>query len=107
MALPEYRLWSVGPVMMVHMDRTQPFRYDRGSYPCRNPRCRIAYHPIPICPYERPETSQPARSSRFTALRQIEQLEREGRLSPVEPIPMWWIWLIPPAVVAFLLLMLF
>lgn len=93
--------------MMVCMDRTQPFRYGPGSYPCRNPRCRIAYHPIPICPYERPEPSRPSRSSGFAALRQIEQLEREGRLQPVNPLPVWWIWCIPPAIVVFLLLLLF
>jgi hypothetical protein len=70
------------------MDRTQPFRYDRGSYLCRNPRCRIAYHPIPICPYERLAPSRPVRSRSFTALRQIEQLEGEGRSPHVEPLPM-------------------
>jgi hypothetical protein len=93
--------------MMVRMDRTQPFRFGPGSYPCQNPRCHIAYHPIPTCPYQLPEPSRPFASRVGDGRRRIEQLEREGRLPPVEPIPMWWIWLIPPALVILLLLMLF
>ncbi|WP_280406597.1 hypothetical protein [Nocardia carnea] len=37
----------------------------------------------------------------------LVQLQREGKVPYVEPPPMWWLWLVPPAVVIFGLLLLF
>ncbi|WP_063035801.1 hypothetical protein [Nocardia grenadensis] len=88
------------------MDRLNPLRYDLG-YPCGNPRCYAAVHVSPTCPvprYERPRSSTP---SEVRGQRHLAQLQREGKAPVVKPFPMWWIYLVPPAVVIFGLLMLF
>jgi hypothetical protein len=98
--------------MMAGMDLSQPPRYDLG-FPCRNPACREARHPHPECPHELlhrvfappPPAGMPPLSS-LRARQHISKLEEEGRLEPVRAPDMRWIWLVPPIVVAFFLLML-
>ncbi|MFR9773837.1 hypothetical protein [Nocardia sp. SC052] len=77
------------------MDRFDQFRYDLG-YPCNNPRCYAAVHATPTCPYWRPEPlppSEPVPGAR-------------PPLPYVKPLDMRWIWLVPPAVVIFALIVL-
>ncbi|MFI2233765.1 hypothetical protein [Nocardia testacea] len=49
-----------------------------------------------------PPTSRESRSAQ-----PIRRLERQGRLPHIGPLDMRWIWLVPPALVVFLLLVLF
>ncbi|MEV3961759.1 hypothetical protein AB0M34_12800 [Nocardia sp. NPDC050193] len=92
------------------MDLTQSSRADWG-FPCRNPLCREARHSHPSCPHELlHQVFSPPYPPSVTTLRaaqQLRQLKEEGRLPRVEPLPVWWIWLIPPALVVLFLLMLF
>lgn len=91
------------------MDLSQPLRYDRG-FPCRNPACREAWHPHPSCPHELLHKvffpPDPPGATSLPARQRISQLEKEGRLEPVQAPDMRWLWLVPPAVVVLFLLML-
>ncbi|MGY2033119.1 hypothetical protein [Nocardia gipuzkoensis] len=78
------------------MDRFDQFRYDLG-YPCNNPRCYAAVHATPMCPYRRPEPPLPPTPS---------QIRNAPHLPYVKPLDMRWIWLVPPAVVIFALIVL-
>ncbi|MEU1986111.1 hypothetical protein [Nocardia sp. NPDC019395] len=95
------------------MDISQPPRYDLG-FPCRNPVCREARHPYPACPHELlhqvfdpPLPPGTPRLSSMRARQHISKLEEEGRLEPVRPLDMRWLWLVPPLLVVFFLFLLF
>lgn len=92
------------------MNFAQPGRYEV-SFPCRNPWCLEVSHPHPSCPHELlHQVIAPPYPPSVTAQRaaqQLRQLEQDGRLEPVQPLDLRWLWLVPPVVVIFFLLMLF
>ena len=92
------------------MDLTRPPRYDRG-FPCTNATCTAAWHHSPDCPYPMlypmPRPPRVLTPAELRSVRHIHKLEGEGRLEPVRAPDMRWLWLVPPAVLIFFLLMLF
>lgn len=87
------------------MDLTRPPRYDLG-FPCRNPQCRMAWHVSPYCPFPPLPPPMPPTPAQVRAVDQLRRLEREGVLPRVQPLDTRWLWLVPPGLVVFLLLML-
>lgn len=68
--------------------------------------CLIGWHYVPFCPYRQSELRQITPSER-RAIRRLVELERAGVIELARPLDLRWLWLVPPAVVIFGLIVLF
>lgn len=55
--------------------------------------CPMGWHPIPYCPWPRPEPPQPPTPGQLRAAGILLQLEREGKLdlTPLRRPMFWWV----------------
>ncbi|BDT96947.1 hypothetical protein IFM12275_69230 (plasmid) [Nocardia sputorum] len=65
-------------------------------------RCLVGWHYVSYCPYRQPITPAELR-----AVQRLVELERAGVMELARPLDMRWLWLVPPAVVIFGLIVLF